>query len=201
MKKIYIISFISLLFIASCDFVETKVLDLKAIINFSPDVPYSGDDDDGAFFESETIDPDVILDEIEDLDTETLSEVNISSLNLRLVERNGNQANTLRLSGYYQDNNTPQTALFQDYILDIADFTGSELKPISGYQATGINILTDKVFQIIKRNDFESFVISMEGVAIDAGGNESGDHIRLDIYVELETEAIFSEEVDLPDIP
>lgn len=201
MKKILLLFSLPLL-LASCDgLLETQVLDLKAVLNIQADEPYQTSESDGNFVESSIITADDVEEDLEDIDLNSVSEVNISSINLNISENSGNEAQYVLISGFFEDENTPRTEVFSEYLADLSAFGGSDLNPVTGYELTGINLLSDKLFDILRNNDFGSFVLSVEGSSADANGNATGDAIFLEIELEIEAEAIFSEELDVPNVP
>jgi hypothetical protein len=201
MKKILLILSLPLLMMSCDGLLETQVLDLKAVLRVQADEPYQTTESDGDFVESSVITPEDVRDDLEDVDLSSVSEVNISSINLNISENPGNEARYVLISGFFEDENTPRTEVFSEYLADLSAFGGSELNPVTGYELTGINLLSDKLFDILRNNDFGSFVLSVEGSSADANGNATGDAIFLEIELEIEAEAIFTEELDVPNLP
>lgn len=201
MKKVLFLIFISMLFTSCEDMLETKVIDLKAVLRVTPDEPFVTDDNDGVFTENKEIRASDVTKDLEDLDLTTVTEVNVSSINININENSGNEAQYVVISGFYEDENTQRTPVFSNYSVTLSEFGGTALTPVTGYQLTGINLLSDKLFAIVQNNDFGSFTLTIEGFSTDANGNPTGDAILLNIDAEIEAEAIFTEELDVPDFP
>lgn len=201
MKKILLILSLPLLMMSCDGILETQLLDLKAVLRVQADEPYQTTESDGDFVESSVITPEDIRDDLEDVDLSSVSEVNISSINLNISENPGNEAQYVLISGFYEDENTPRTVVFSDYLADLSAFGGPNLNPVTGYELSGINLLSDKIFAILRNNDFGSFTLSIEGNSADATGNPTGEAIFLEIDLEIEAEAIFTEELDVPNLP
>ncbi len=201
MKVIVYIFTVSLLFMGCDSLVETNIIDVKASMRFSPDMPYRANDSNGTFREEASIDPSIIVDEVEDFNTSFIREVNISSINIRIEAEANNQADRILLNGFYEDGIAPAVSVFSNFIFTASDYSGTAMLPVSGYEISGIRTLSSKLLNIVRGNDFGVFTISVEGFSVDASGNPSGSPINLTIYAEVEAEAIFEEEVEIPSFP
>ena len=201
MKRILTIISLPLLFM-SCDaLIETRELDLKAVLRVSPELPYQTSETDGDFVETRVITASDVRDDLEDLEINSVKEVNISSISVSINSISDNEAQFVALNAFYEDDNTARTAVFSDYVVDLASFEGSALVPVTGYELSGINLLSDKLFDILQENDLGSFTLILEGNSTDANGNQSGEAIFLVIDAEIEAEAIFTEELEVPSFP
>ena len=184
---LYLLSF---LFI-SC---EEKIIDL--VINIDDTFNYSVSNE-GLFDDSYTVNKEDIIDD--DLELDSITDVNIQSLALQITPATGNESTRIRLSTVYSDINYPGGIFInEDLIIDIAEY--STLKLLSSYNSTGINALAEKIRDYINGNDLSSFTVRITGNSIDNTGKVTDDDIILDIIIKLNASAVFSEKVELPDI-
>lgn len=192
MKKIIIIIIVALTFTAC----EDKIIDLVIKINETFD--FSADNN-GSFTETYTATRSEIVEDF-DYDVSGIEDVNISFVELLVEPAAGNQATRIRISGTFSDNTTSPVFIFQDFELNIDDFTGTA-KPISGYQSAGINALAEKLRNYINETDNSSFTLQITGVAIDAAGNPVSEAMNLVMSITIDAEVIFAEEATLPSFP
>ncbi|MFW5760691.1 MAG: hypothetical protein ACOCXH_06925 [Cyclobacteriaceae bacterium] len=192
MKKIIIIIIVALTFTAC----EDKIIDLVIKINETFD--FSADNN-GSFTETYTATRSEIVEDF-DYDVSGIEDVNISFVELLVEPAAGNQATRIRISGTFSDNTTSPVFIFQDFELNIDDFTGTA-KPISGYQSAGINALAEKLRNYINETDNSSFTLQITGVAIDAAGNPVSEAMNFEVSITLDAEVIFEEEASLPSFP
>ena len=62
-----------------------------------------------------------------------------------------------------------------------------------GYELSGLNLLSDKLFAILRNKDFGSFTLFLEVNSTDANGNAKANAIFLEIKLEKEVKAILTE--------
>jgi hypothetical protein len=193
MKKIYLLTALILVSIFAC---TDKIIDLVVRINetFEYDTDANGD-----FTESYLVPVSDIRDNFE-YDVEEVSKVNISFLKLEVNEKATNEATRIRLSGYYQeDPGSTLIPVFENYTFNISDFTSGP-QAVSGYQAAGINALSNRIRDVINQVSFDDFVVSVTGTAVDSSGNPLDQAIDLEIWITLDAEVVFEEEVSLPNL-
>lgn len=192
MNKI-ILSILIVFVIASC---EEKIIDLVVKINNT--FEYSADNN-GSFTDAYTATRSEILENF-DYDVSGIQDVNISYLELAIMENSTNQASRMRVTGTYSDNSTAPIVVFENFELNIADFLGTPTA-VSGYQAVGIEALANKLRDYLNGADATSFTIEVTGVAIDAAGNPVSEDINLQMEITLDAEVVFEEEATLPSFP
>jgi len=194
MKKLIFLLVAIVMVISSC---EEKIIDL--VIKFNDSFVFVADNN-GSFTETYTASRDEIMDEV-DQDVSGVKDVNISFLELIIQTDAGNQAQRIRASGTFSDNSTPTPILiFENFEFNVSDFNGIA-KPVSGYQAAGINALADKIQAYINETDATDFTVEVNGVAIDASGNPVNESMNLTFTITLDAEVILEETADLPSFP
>jgi hypothetical protein len=201
MKKNILLFILPLLLLSCENILEVQEIDLKAVIRLTPAEPFETSDTNGIFIENTEFDPSDVEEETEDLELTNLTEVNISSINLTIDELTANEAELLIISGYYEDTETERTPIFLDYAFDLSELSDTEAVAVNGYQLSGINLLSEQMLNILRNNSFSPFTLSIEGYSADANGNPSGEAIQLVIDLEVEAEAIFTEEIEVPNFP
>lgn len=176
---------------------EEKIIDLVVKIN---DTFIYFADNNGSFTETHTASRDEVLDDF-DYDVSGVQDVNISYVELEIEPNAGNQASRIRASGTFSDNSTPGPVfIFENFEFDVAEYTGAP-KPVTGYQAAGINAMAEKLKGYINESDASDFIVQLTGTAIDGSGNPVNEDIRLTMRITLDAEVIFQEEASLPSFP
>ena len=190
-KSIFPLIFFLSVILSAC---EEKIVDL--VVNIDDIFQYSVSNE-GEFDESYTVNKDDLIDD--DLELYSITDVNIESLALQIIPAAGNEASRISLSTLYIDENFPGGIYInEDLLIDISNY--NTLKPLTGYNYTGINALADKIQAYINGSDLSSFKVNIFGTSVDNTGKPTTEDIVLDILIELNASAVFSERVELPDL-
>ncbi|MGK7396739.1 MAG: hypothetical protein ACNS62_19335 [Candidatus Cyclobacteriaceae bacterium M3_2C_046] len=188
---IYLLTMI-LILLSGC---EKKVINL--VLDLSDSYLFSVNET-GEFSENVIITKQQIESEL-DLDQEVfIDQVNLESIAVQIAPLVGNEAQTIALSGYFEDQESQKTAVFEDIIISLSNY--NQLTPLNGYVPAGVNLLTEKLKDYANDMDFSEFSLILEGAPIDNQGNNTDQLINLAITVEVNAAMVFAQDFEFPDL-
>ncbi|MEN7548780.1 hypothetical protein AAG747_12740 [Rapidithrix thailandica] len=182
--KYLVIPFLAVLFF-SC---EEK--DFGLVLNVDNEYTFTISDD-GVYEESKYITREEIMEQINREDVSNIDDVNIESIAIKIVPKEGNLASKVNIGGSLVDMNNQSTALYASREVAFDDY--KDFTPLTSLERAGILLLTEKVKGYINATDDASLSITTFGTSVP-----EGERIELDVIVRVRLTVKYTESLNVP---